>query len=102
MSVKIHHNTISDKKLCSSSFLLAPGFLYTNICLKKICYAEELDDALLRLEKNFAYEGYGEELGLYMKSKLFLVIEKCICLIILFVNSDSVNISFLKCICFIA
>ena len=36
----VHHKTISDQKLFSSSLLLAPCFLYTNICLNKIYYAD--------------------------------------------------------------
>ena len=35
-----YDNTISNKKLFSSSLLLALGFLYTSICLNKIYYAE--------------------------------------------------------------
>ena len=37
--------------------------------------------------KNFPFETYSEGIGLYMKSKQLPVIEKCICLRILSLNS---------------
>ena len=39
------------------------------------------------VRKHFAYETYSEGIGLYMKSKQLPLIEKCICLTMLSVNS---------------
>ena len=36
--------------------------------------------------RNFAYEAHSESIGLCMKSKQVPLIEKCICLTILYVN----------------
>ena len=63
------------------SLLLAPGFLYTNICLKKH-YVQYFDDAFLKLEKT-VYEVYSESIALYMYSKQLNVVV----LTILSVNS---------------
>ena len=40
LSVKIYPNAILVLKVFTPSLSLAPSFLYTNICLSKIYYAE--------------------------------------------------------------
>ena len=77
--VKIYHNSIS------SSLLLAPCFLCTNMCLYKIYYAK-FGYALLRLEKLRVLNVQWKHRSVY-EIKTNPLIEKFICLTILSVNS---------------
>ena len=77
--VKIYRNSVS------SSVLLAPGFLYTNLCLYKIYYAK-FCYALLRLEKLRVLNVQWKHRSVY-EIKTNSLIEKFICLTILSVNS---------------